>query len=61
MPEFQPEYDFATAEYSSWIGVQFGKLFAPGRVGYIQPGWGIDESEPGDREFTFELGFRWFF
>ena len=46
MPEFQPVYDFVTDEYSSWIGVEFGKVFAPGRIGYIKPGWGIDESEP---------------
>lgn len=61
MPEFQPIYDFETDDYSSWLGLEFGKMFAPGRIGYIKPGWGIDKSEPLDRDFTFEVGFRWFF
>ena len=61
MPEFQPIYDFETEDFSSWIGVEFGKMFAPGRIGYIKPGWGIDNSEVIDRDFTFEVGFRWFF
>lgn len=61
MPEFQPIYDFETDDFSSWIGVELGKVFAPGKIGYIKPGWGISNSEPTDRKFTFELGFRWFF
>jgi len=61
MPEFQPIYDFETDDYSSWLGLEFGKMFAPGRIGYIKPGWGLDNSEPVDRDFTFEVGFRWFF
>ena len=61
LPEFQPIYDFETKEFSSWIGVELGKMLAPGRIAYIKPGWGIDNSEPTDREFTFEVGFRWFF
>jgi len=61
MPEFQPVYDFETDEFSSWIGLEFGKMFAPGRIGYIKPGWGIDNSELVDRDNTFEVGFRWFF
>jgi len=61
MPEFQPIYDFEIDEYSSWLGLEFGKMFAPGRIGYIKPGWGLDNSEPLDRDFTFEAGFRWFF
>jgi hypothetical protein len=61
MPEFQPIYDFETDDYSSWIGVEFGKMFAPGRIGYIKPGWGLGNSESLDRDFTFEAGFRWFF
>jgi len=43
------------------MGLELGKLFALGRLGYIKPGWGIDNSELIDREFTFEVGFRWFF
>ena len=61
MPEFQPIYDFETDDFSSWLGLEFGKVFAPGRIGYIKPGWGLDNSEPLDRDFTFEVGFRWFF
>lgn len=61
MPEFQPIYDFETKEFSAWIGLEFGKMFAPGRIGYIKPGWGIDNSELVDRDNTFEVGFRWFF
>ena len=61
MPEFQPVYDFETEDSSLWIGVELGKVFAPGRIGYIKPGWGIDNSEATDRESTFEVGFRWFF
>jgi hypothetical protein len=61
MPEFQPIYDFETDEYSSWIGVEFGKMFAPGRIGYIKPGWGLGDPEALDRDFTLEAGFRWFF
>jgi hypothetical protein len=61
LPEFQPIYDFETKEFSSWIGVELGKMFAPGRIGYIKPGWGISNSEPTDRKSTIEVGFRWFF
>jgi len=61
MPEFQPVYDFETNDFSLWIGPELGKVLAPGRIAYIKPGWGIDNSEPTDRKFTFEAGFRWFF
>jgi hypothetical protein len=61
MPEFQPIYDFETSEYSSWFGLEFGKMFAPGRIGYIKPGKGTSNSAPTDRDSTFEAGFRWFF
>lgn len=61
MPEFQPIYDFETDDASSWLGLEFGKMFAPGRIGYIKPAWGLDNSESTDRDFTFEAGFRWFF
>ena len=61
LPEFQPVYDFETEEFSSWIGVELGKMLAPGKIAYIKPGWGIDNSEDIDRKTTFEVGFRWFF
>jgi hypothetical protein len=61
MPEFQPVYDFKAEDFSLWIGLEFGKGFAPGKIGYIKPGWGIENSEATDRSFTFEVGFRWMF
>ena len=61
LPEFQPIYDFETEEFSAWLGVELGKMFAPGRIAYIKPGWGIENSEATDRDFTVEVGFRWFF
>jgi hypothetical protein len=61
LPEFQPIYDFETDDFSAWIGVEFGKMLAPGRIAYIKPGWGVDNSEDTDRESTFEVGYRWFF
>jgi hypothetical protein len=61
MPELQPVCDFETDDFPSWIGVEFGKMFAPGRIGYNKPGWGIGNSEEIDRDFSFEAGFRWFF
>jgi hypothetical protein len=61
LPEFQPIYDFETDDFSAWIGVEFGKMLAPGRIAYVKPGWGVDNSEDTDRESTFEVGYRWFF
>lgn len=61
LPEFQPIYDFETNDFSAWIGVELGKMLAPGRIAYIKPGWGIDNSEATDRKSTIEVGFRWFF
>jgi hypothetical protein len=61
LPEFQPIYDFETDDFSMWVGVELGKMFAPGRIGYIKPGWGINNTETTDRDSTLEVGFRWFF
>jgi hypothetical protein len=61
LPEFQPIYDFETNDFSTWFGMEVGKMFAPGKIGYIKPGWGIDNSELTDRDFTLEVGARWFF
>ena len=61
MPEFQPIYDFETKDFSAWIGLEFGKMVAPGKIAYIKPGWGINNSELVDRDNTLEVGFRWFF
>jgi hypothetical protein len=61
LPEFQPIYDFETDDFSLWIGLEVGKMVAPGKIAYIKPGWGINNSEPTDRESGLEFGFRWFF
>ena len=61
MPEFQPVYNFEAEDFSLWVGLEIGKIVAPGKVAYVKPGWGIDNSELTDRKSTFEFGFRWFF
>jgi hypothetical protein len=61
LPEFQPVYDFKGKEFSFWIGLEIGKIVAPGKIAYVKPGWGIKNSEQTDRESTVEVGFRWFF
>jgi hypothetical protein len=61
MPEFQPVYDFETEEFSMWIGVELGKILAPGHVAYVKPGWGINNDSQFDRKTSFEAGYRWFF
>jgi len=50
-----------TGGFSLWLGIEFCKMFAPGRIGYIKPGGGLGNSELVDRDFTVEVGFRWFF
>jgi quinol monooxygenase YgiN len=62
LPEIQPVYDFENDHFSLWIGPEIGKLLAPGRIVYAKPGFGISpDADAGDREWSFELGFRWFF
>jgi hypothetical protein len=60
LPEFQPVYDFATSDFSFWVGPELGKIISPGKILYLKPGWGVDQ-DSADRQFTFETGFRWFF
>jgi hypothetical protein len=60
LTEFQPVYDFREDEFSLWVGPELGKILKDGVIAYLKPGWGIDNTEPGDREFTFEIGFRYF-
>jgi hypothetical protein len=60
LPEFQPVYDFRSDHFSFWVGPELGKILAPGRILYVKPGFGVDQSRK-DRQFTFETGFRWFF
>ena len=59
LTEFQPVYDFNTSDFDFWIGPEFGKAMEWGAI-YAKPGWGID-NETEDRDFTFEVGFRYFF
>jgi hypothetical protein len=61
LPELQPVYDFETDEFSLWVAPEFGKVMSPGQIAYIKTGWGIDNSEPTDRQSTLEIGWRWFF
>lgn len=60
LTEFQPVYDFMESEFSFWIGPEFGKIIKDGQILYVKPGFGIDNDEPGDREFSLEIGFRYF-
>jgi hypothetical protein len=62
LPEVQFIYDFENSHGSLWIGPEVGKLLAPGRILYLKPGFGIDPDEDeGDRNWSFEVGFRYFF
>jgi hypothetical protein len=69
MMEFQPVYDWEADHFSLWVAPEFGKAFAPskgifrnGGALYIKPGWGISpNAKYGDRDFTFEIGIRFFF
>ncbi len=69
LTEFQPLYDFENDHFSFWVAPEFGKAFAPsaglfrnGGAIYFKPGYGIDpDAQFGDRDWTFEIGFRVFF
>jgi hypothetical protein len=62
MPEFQPIYDFETKDWSSWLGVELGKIIVEGQVAYIKPGWGLgNNQEVTDRKSTVEIGWRYIF
>ena len=62
LPEVQFIYDFEKDHASLWVGPEIGKLLAPGRILYAKPGFGIkpDKNE-GDRKYSLEIGFRYFF
>jgi hypothetical protein len=69
LTEFQPVYDWEAEHFSFWFAPEFGKAFAPspgvfrnGGAIYIKPGFGVNpDALYGDREFTVELGVRFFF
>ncbi|MGB0258188.1 MAG: hypothetical protein ACPGES_06025 [Coraliomargarita sp.] len=60
LTEMQPVYDFYDDEFSFWIAPEFGKATDWGAV-YFKPGFGIDNDQHYDREWTLELGLRYFF
>ena len=62
LPELQPVYDFErdNNKFSLWVAPELGKLLSKQLVVYAKPGWGIIKDDPTDRDFTFELGFRYF-
>ena len=61
LTEFQPIYDFENDDFDFWIGPELGKIIKDGVIFYAKPGFGIEpDANSGDREFTFELGFRYF-
>lgn len=63
LPEFQPIYDFENDHFSFWVGPEIGKMIGDDgkNVVYMKPGWGNDpDAAYGDREFTFEIGWRYF-
>jgi hypothetical protein len=62
MTEFQPVYDFEQDHFSFWVGPEFGKVVKPGLVFYGKPGIAVDPNkDKGDRQWTMEVGFRYFF
>ncbi len=38
LPELQSVYGFEADAFSSWIGVEFGKMLTLGKVAYVKPG-----------------------
>ena len=52
---------FEEDHFSLWAAPEIGKVMAPGRLLYLKPGFGIDpDADNGDRDWTFEIGIRWF-
>lgn len=60
LPEIQPVYDFKENEFSLWAAPEIGKALPWGAV-YAKPGFGISNNQDSDRDWTFEVGFRYFF
>ncbi len=63
LPEFQPIYDFENSHFSFWVGPEIGKMIGDDgkNVVYLKPGWGVSPDDAtGDRDFTFEIGWRYF-
>ena len=60
LPELQPVYDFREEEFSLWLAPELGKMLPFGAL-YMKPGVGINNGEDEDRDWTFEVGIRYFF
>ena len=60
LTEMQPIYDFEESEFSFWIAPELGKMFDWGAA-YVKPGFGVDNSLDTDRDWTLEIGFRYFY
>jgi hypothetical protein len=61
LPEFQPIYDFRNSHFSFWAGPEIGKMLEGGNIIYLKPGIGVDPDElEGDRDVSFEIGWRKF-
>ena len=61
LPEFQPIYNFEEDHFSFWVVPEIGKMVSPGNIVYMKPGFGVDpDKDEGDREWTFEVGWRYF-
>ncbi len=61
LTELQPVYDFNNDDFDLWLAPELGKMISESTVIYAKPGWSIVDREEDDREFTFELGFRFTF
>ncbi len=60
LSEIQPVYGFVTDELSLWIAPAFGKTTEFDAV-HLTPGFGIDDNTGFEREWTLEVGMRYFF
>lgn len=60
LPELQPVYDFRENDFSLWVAPEIGKMMPFGAV-YLKPGFGIDNDDDSDRDWTLEVGVRYFF
>lgn len=62
LPELQPVYDWEKDDdkFSLWLAPEFGKMVSWGAI-YFKPGVGIIDDNETDRDWTLEVGFRYFF
>lgn len=62
LPELQPVYDWEKDDdkFSLWIAPELGKMMPWGAI-YLKPGIGIINEHEADRDWTCEVGMRYFF